>query len=138
MRRGEGGAIVVMYAVAMTGLVTVAALALDLSQLRSDRRINKTVADSAVRAGLGVLQAGPWSGVCRAREYLRTNKGFGSFDAGSEKWFQLGSPISQLTSSPCLNTSNAPFVNLCLPGELGVPRTDTWGRLTASAEGGRY
>ncbi len=52
MRRDERGVVVVMYAVAMTGLVTMAALALDLSQLRSDRRVNKTVADSAVRAGL--------------------------------------------------------------------------------------
>ena len=126
MRRDERGVVVVMYAFALTAIVTVAALALDLSQLRSDRRTNKSVADTAVRAGLGVLQAGPWSGVCRAREYIRSNApGFSSFDPGSEKWFQLGAPINQLTSSPCLNTSNAPFVNLCVPGEVGLPRMDT-------------
>jgi hypothetical protein len=138
VKRDERGVVVILYALALTGIVTVAAMVLDLSQLRSDRRINKSVADSAVRAGLGVLQAGPWSGVCRAREYLRTNKGLSSFDPGSEKWFQLSAPLNRLTSSPCLNTTNAPFVNLCLPGELGIPRTDTWGRLTATAGGGRY
>lgn len=138
MRRDERGVVVILYAIALTGIVTVAAMVLDLSQLRSDRRINKGVADSAVRAALGVLQAGPWSGVCRAREYLRTNKGLSSFDPGSERWFQLSAPLNQLTSSPCLNTTNAPFVNLCLPGALGIPRTDTWGRLTATAGGGRY
>ena len=126
----------VLFTVAMSVMLTVAALVLDLSQLRVDRRVNKSVADSAVRAGLSLLHLGPWSGVCRAREYLKTNARFP--DLEGEKWFQLGNPISTLTSSPCLNTSGAPFKNLCLPGELGVPRMDTWGRLTATAGGGRY
>ena len=137
MRRDERGVVIIAYALAMTALITVTALALDLAQLRSDRRVNKTVADTAVRAGLGVLQVGPWSGVCRARDYLRANGGFSSFDPGSEKWFQLSAPLNELTTSPCLNRTNAPFTTLCLPGELGVPRTDTWGRLTATAAGGR-
>ncbi len=139
MKRDERGVVVILFALAMAGIMTMAALVLDLAQLRADRRVNKSVADMAVRAGLGVLQAGPWSGVCRAKDYVRANSPeFSSFDPGSEKWFQLGSPVSNLTSSPCLNTAGAPFVNLCLPGELGIPRTDTWGRLRATAGGGRF
>ena len=134
MRRDERGVIVLIYALGMTAMVTIAAMVIDLAQLRTDRRINKTVADTAVRAGLGVLQAGPWSGVCRAREYLKTNApGMTNFDPGSEKWFQVSAPLDSLTSSPCVNVTNAPFINLCLPGQLGIPRTDTWGRLTATA-----
>ena len=128
----------VLYALAITALVTVVALVIDLSQLRTDRRVDKTVADTAVRAGLGVLQAGPWSGICRAREYLKTNSALAGFDTGSEKWFELASPLTNISSSPCLNTASAPFTTLCLPGTLGVPRTDTWGKLTATALGGRY
>ena len=138
-RQDERGVVIIIYALGMTAMVTIAALVIDLAQLRTDRRINKTVADTAVRAGLGVLQAGPWSGVCRAREYLKSNApGMGDFDPGSERWFQVGAPLDALTSSPCVNTTSAPFVSLCLPGELGIPRTDTWGRLTATAGNGRY
>ncbi len=136
--RDERGATLVLFTLAISVMLTMSALVFDLSQMRADRRVNKTTADMAVRAGLGVLHIGPWSGVCRAREYLKTNGRFSSFDPGSEKWFQLGSPLSALTSSPCLNTTGFPFLQLCLPGEVGVPRTDTWGRLTATAGGGRY
>ena len=139
MKREERGAIVFVYALAMTAIATMAALVVDLAQLRTDRRVNKTIADTAVRAGLGVLQLGPWSGVCRAREYLRANApGMTLFDAGSEKWFQLGAPVNELTSSPCVNTTTSPFINVCVPGQLGAPRMDTWGRLSATAGNGRY
>ena len=130
--------VLVLFSVALTVVLIVTALVFDLSQRRVDRRVNKSVADMAVRAGLGLLHLGPWSGLCRAREYLKTNSRISSFDAGSEKWFQLGLPLSTLTSSPCLNTAGFPFLQLCLPGELGIPRTDTWGKLTATAGGGRY
>jgi len=131
--------VLILAAVAMTAMVTMVALVVDLAQLRTDRRLNKSVADMSVRAGLGVLNLGPWSGVCRASDYLRANSpAFSSFDAGSEKWFRLSAPLSELTSSPCLNTASAPFIDLCLPGELGVPNTSTWGRLTATAGGGRF
>lgn len=135
----ERGAVLVMVALAMTALFAMAALVVDLAQLRSDRRTNKVVADMSVRAGLGVLQLGPWSGVCRARDYVLANaEGFSAFDAGSERWFQLGEPLNRLSSSPCLNTSSSPFIDACLPGELGVPNSSSWGRLTATAGGGRY
>ncbi|MEA2933050.1 MAG: hypothetical protein QOI56_1835, partial [Actinomycetota bacterium] len=131
--------VLLLVTVAMTVIFAFVALVVDLGQLRSDRRVNKTVTDMSVRAGLGLLNLGPWSGVCRASTYLKSNSpAFSQFDSGSEKWFQLGQPLSQLASSPCLNTSSAPFVNLCLPGTLGVPNMSTWGRLSATAGGGRF
>ena len=133
-RRDEGGAVLILMTVSMVAVIVTAALVLDLAHLRTVRRVNKSVADMSVRAGLGVLNLGPWSGVCRAADYLRSSKGFGSFDPGSEKWFQLSDPLSQLTSSPCIN----PNLQACLPGGLGVPNTSTWGRLTATAGGGRF
>ncbi len=137
-QRDQEGAALVLVTAAISVILMTAGLVIDLSQLRLDRRVNKSVADMAVRAGLGVLHLGPWSGVCRARAYVRTNSRLSGFDTGSEKWFQLGSPVSALTSSPCLNTTSWPFPTLCLPGQVGVPRTDTWGKLTATAYGGRY
>ena len=134
-RRGdERGAVLILMCVAMTSILIMSALVLDIAQMRTIRRINKSVADMSVRAGLGVLNVGPWSGVCRAADFLRSSKGIAGFDAGSEKWFQLSEPLSELTSSPCLN----PNLNLCLPSALGVPNTSTWGRLTATAGGGRF
>ncbi|MBW3575229.1 MAG: Tad domain-containing protein [Actinobacteria bacterium] len=135
----ERGAVLVLVALAMTALLGMAAVVVDLGQLRADRRANKAVADMSVRAGLGVLQLGPWSGVCRARDYVLANAdGFSSFDAGSEQWFQLSQPLNRLSSSPCLNTTSSPFVDACLPGQLGVPNTSTWGRFIATADGGRF
>jgi hypothetical protein len=136
---GERGAVLILVAFAMVAVTTIAALALDIAQLRTDRRVNKSLADTSVRAGLGVLNLGPWSGICRARDYLKANSpAFSSFDPGSETWFQLSAPLNTLTSSPCLNTTNAPFTTLCLPGVLNSPRFDTWGKLTGTAGGGRY
>jgi hypothetical protein len=132
----ERGVVLVLMALAMTALLGIVALVVDLSQVRTDRRVNKSVADMSVRAGLGVLNLGPWSGVCRAKDYIRANApGFSSFDPGSEKWLQLSSPLNQLSTSPCLNPTAA---QLCLPGTLGVPNTSTWGKLSATAGNGRF
>ncbi|MDQ3896939.1 MAG: pilus assembly protein TadG-related protein [Actinomycetota bacterium] len=139
MRREQRGVVTILYAFALTAVVTVAAMVLDLAQLRSDRRINKSIADTAVRAGLGVLQAGPWSGVCRAREYLRANApGLSSFDPGSEKWSKPASTAIQLATSPCANPTISPFTDLCVAQAAGVAKKDTWAKLTATAGGGRY
>ncbi|MBW3574914.1 MAG: Tad domain-containing protein [Actinobacteria bacterium] len=135
----ERGTVLILMALAMTALLGMVALVVDLSQLRTDRRVNKTVADMSVRAGLGVVNLGPWSGVCRASDYLRANApAFSSFDPGSEKWFRLSSPLSQLPTSPCLNTATSPFIDGCTTGPLGSPNTGSWARLTATAGGGRF
>jgi hypothetical protein len=129
----ERGSVLLLVAAAMTAVLAMAALVVDLAQVRTDRRTNKTVADMSVRAGLGVLHVGPWSGVCRARDYLLANARFSAFDAGSEGWFQPTDPPTKVTTSPCLNTGSSPFVDLCGPGQPG-----TWGLLRATAGGGRF
>lgn len=71
--------------------------------------------------------------MCRARTYLRSNAGFSSFDSGSEKWFKLTSPPTTLSTSPCLSVTSTPYTTQCRPND-----PSTWGRLTATAGGGRY
>ena len=137
-RADQRGSLLVVVAVAMTGLLGMVALVLDLSQLRSDRQVNKSVTDVSVRAGLGVLDLGPWAGVCRAREYLRTNKALAGFDSGSEKWSKPTSPLTSLSTSPCASPGTAPYTGLCLASAPGVPDRSTWARLTATAGGGRF
>ncbi|MDQ3978686.1 MAG: Tad domain-containing protein, partial [Actinomycetota bacterium] len=132
-RSEEQGSVLILTCVLMSSVLIMSSLVLDVAQMRTTRRINKSVADMAVRAGLGVLNLGPWSGVCRAADFLRSSKEIPDFDPGSETWFQLSEPLRQLTSSPCFN----PTLNVCLPHALGVPNTSTWGRLTATAFGGR-
>jgi hypothetical protein len=139
LRRTERGLFLPLTALALSVIVAFVALVVDLGQLRTNRRLDKSIADMSVRAGLGILNLGPWSGVCRAAGYLKENApAFSGFDAGTEKWWQLGSPLNQLTSSPCVSTSSAPFINLCFASALGLPNTSTWGRLTATAANGRF
>jgi len=123
----------VLISLALSVLLSFTAIVIDLSQLRTDRQVNKSVADTAVRAGLSRLQAGAWSGMCRARAYLRSNARFSGFDPGSEKWLQLTSPATSLTASPCTSVTSAPYTTQCRPND-----PSTWGRLTATAGGGRY
>ncbi|MEJ7764206.1 MAG: hypothetical protein WKF86_01805 [Acidimicrobiales bacterium] len=128
---GERGVVLVLFTLALSTVMTMTALVFDLSQRRVDRRVNKTVADVAVRAALGVLHLSPWSGVCRAREFLKTNSRLSGLD--DEKWFNVSDPGAPLASSPCTSTATAPFTTLCVPGQ-----PSTWGRLTATAGSGRY
>jgi hypothetical protein len=138
-RRSESGIFLPLTALALSVIVAFVALVVDLGQLRANRRLDKSVADLSVRAGLGILNLGPWSGVCRAAAYLKENApAFSDFDAGTEKWWKPTAPVSQLTSSPCLSTNSSPFVDLCFATSTGLPNTSSWGRLTATAAGGRF
>ena len=57
----------------------------------------------------GRPEPGPWSGVCRARAYLKANSpGFSSFDAGSEKWLQLGDPSERAHVQPVPQPDHPP------------------------------
>ena len=133
-RPGERGAVIPLYALALVAIFTVVALVIDLSSLRVDRRINKSTADVAARAGIGRLQFGPWSGVCKARDYLLANgRGFNSFDPGSERWTTAATPPASRSLSPCPATTSAPDPVTCAPDN-----PDTWAKLTATARSGRY
>lgn len=137
LRGDQSGVIVIVVALLLTVLLGMGALVLDLSQIRAERQLDKSLVDSAVRAGLGVLQAGPWTGICRATNYLLNNSpDFKTWDPGSTQFFQLGSPLNQLTSSPCLAPLTIPYKTLCLPG--GLLGNTTWGKFTATAGNGHY
>lgn len=57
-RDDEQGTVLVLTSLALTVMLSFSAIVIDLSQLRLDRQVNKSVADTAVRAGLSRLPAG--------------------------------------------------------------------------------
>ena len=78
-RRVEDGAVTVMVAVSMVAVLVAAAMVLDFGIARLDRQQNKSVADSAVAAGMrgldmGDAKAHSFSGVCQALSFLKANK----------------------------------------------------------------
>ncbi len=114
------------------GSLMMVGLVVDLGQVRVDRRTNKSVADIAARAGVGRLAFGPWSGVCKARQFLLGNaKGFSSFDSGSETWSSAAALV--YPTNPCSAVASAPDVNPCKPN---LP--STWAKLQATAVNGRF
>ena len=132
-RRGdERGTVLVVTAAASVVMILMVALVVDLGQIRVDKRMNKGVTDMAARAGIARLQFGPWSGVCKARNFLLTNAdGFSSFDPGSETWSNGAAQV--IVTNPCPAVANAPDVTQCA---AGTP--STWAKLQATAGGGRF
>jgi hypothetical protein len=130
--RGEQGTVVVMTALMVVGSLMMVGLVLDLGELRTDRRTNKSVTDMAARAGVGRLSFGPWNGVCKARDYLISNAGgFSAFDAGSETWSTAAANL--ITTNPCPSLAFSEDPNPCVPNNPG-----TWAKLQATAGGGRF
>ena len=89
-RRDEQGAVAIMVALCMVGLVVAAALVTDLGLIRIDRQQMKLAADDAVMAGLKAADRGSTSvfsqqGVCGALDFLRSNSApeFGGLPAGN-------------------------------------------------------
>ena len=78
-RRDERGAVTVMVAMSMVAVLVATAMVLDFGIARLDRQQNKSVADSAVTAGMRGLDMGDarkhsFSGVCQALDFLKANK----------------------------------------------------------------
>ena len=139
LKADQAGAVIVIYAIMMTILLGVLALVIDLAQVRAERRLDKAMADSAVRAGLGILQAGPWLGICRSENYLLDNsQRFNSWDTNSQNFYTMLPPsvttiVSHVTN-PCLSPPSPP--QLCLP--FGALNNTSWGQMVATAAGGRF
>jgi hypothetical protein len=132
--RDERGAVLVVVALALVGICAMVALVLDLGQLRAVRRVSKSSTDVAARAGVGRLQYGPWSGVCKARDYLLANAAqFTTFDAGTETWSNLAAVPVAMATSPCLAVGNTPDATPCAPNTPA-----TWAKLSATAGHGRF
>jgi hypothetical protein len=122
----------VMTALVAVGSVLMVALVVDLGQLRLDRRSNKAVTDLAARAGIARLAFGPWSGVCKAREYLLANaKIFTAFDGGSETFSNAAAQV--YAASPCPQVVSAPDATPCAPNQ-----PSTWAKFQATALQGRF
>lgn len=78
-RSDETGAVTIMVAVSMVAVLVAAALVLDFGIARLDRQQNKSVADSAVTAGMRGLDMGDarthsFNGVCQALNFLKASK----------------------------------------------------------------
>ena len=131
-RRGEEGAVIVVTAVFATAALLMVGLVVDGGQLKVDRRTNKGVTDVAARAGISRLAFGPWSGVCKAREFLLGNaKTFKTFDPGSETWSTAAAQV--LAVNPCPSVATAPDTVPCAPNNPA-----TWAKLQATAGQGRF
>ena len=83
-----------MVAMSMVAVLVAAALVLDFGIVRLDRTQNKSVADSAVTAGMRGLDRGDarthsFSGVCRALDFIKANKPALS----SLSWAPCGDPV---------------------------------------------
>src|SRR5690349_7064405 len=77
-RRDEHGAVAIIVALSLTGILVIVAMVLDFGLIRVDRQVDKSAADSATLAGLHALNGGdanprPFVGVCTAINYLRQN-----------------------------------------------------------------
>ena len=130
--RGEHGSMTVFVALISVSALMMVGLVLDGGQLRLDRRVSKGVTDMAARAGVARLAFGPWSGVCKAREFLLGNaKGFSSFDAGSETWSTVAGGL--IASNPCPGVAFAADAVPCAPNAPA-----TWAKLQATARSGRF
>jgi hypothetical protein len=133
-RRAEGGIVLPLTALVIVAVTLLVALVVDIGQLRTDRRTNKSVADVAARAGIARLPYGPWSGVCTARRYLLDNaKGFTSFDPGSETWSNAAVPPTVFATTRCPANPLTPDATPCRPND-----PTSWARLQATAGGGRF
>ena len=130
--KGERGATMMITVFIAVGSLMMVALVVDLGQLRVDRRTNKSVADVAARAGISRLPFGPWSGVCKARQFLLGNtRAFSTFDAGSETWSNAAAQVK--ASDPCPAVVSNPDAVPCAPNN-----PSTWAKLQATAAQGRF
>jgi hypothetical protein len=76
--RCEQGAVAIVVALSMTGLLVVAGMVFDFGLARTDRLTNKGYTDSAAAAGVRSLDGGdgtakPFRGGCTALSYLRVS-----------------------------------------------------------------
>jgi hypothetical protein len=122
-RRREDGAVAIIVALSMAGLVIVGGMVLDFGLVRLDRQTNKLAADSAAISGLEGMRhvdalgnqtgkAAPYAGVCSALEYLQANQpelasvsgtltdGLGNHVAGAACPLPAASALKQVTCDP--------------------------------------
>lgn len=124
-RHREDGAVAIIMALSLTGLLVIVGMVLDFGLVRVDRQVDKSGADAAVMAGLQGMAAGggassnPYAGICNAMNYLKQNDtrfaSMASSGSGAS-WSTLGSPPTSVS----VNCSSPPSTT-CSPGD-----TSTW------------
>ncbi|HET7690265.1 MAG TPA: hypothetical protein VFK41_07800 [Nocardioidaceae bacterium] len=117
-RRNQRGAVALITAFVILGMLVVAAMVLDFGLVRVDRQVNKSAADAAATAGLYGLAGGdglahPYMGVCQALRYLSTNDDrFSSVTDTSGSWTN---GAGAATGNGC--TNSALRAGVCTPGD---------------------
>ncbi len=77
--RDERGATIILFSLLLVSLLGMSGLVLDVALVRYDRQRNKSVADSAVAAGMRALEVpgtgipAPFRGACAALDFVRAN-----------------------------------------------------------------
>lgn len=93
--RDERGAVAIMFALCLTGLLVIGGMVLDFGLVRVDRQVDKSAADAATFAGLhslylnaaGAGNPHPYAGVCGAIRYLQVNSSrFSGISSTSGTW----------------------------------------------------
>ncbi len=139
-RRDESGAFIALWALLVVGLITMAAIAIDLGALQQDRRLDRSVTDSAATAGADKLSAnapGPFNACEMAWNIAARNLGYTPPGAGS-------TPCSGATSALTpATTCNAGDPARTVSGSIGpysvtvtTPVPDDSSLMSASAIGG--
>jgi len=127
-RRGnERGAVAILVALSMTGLMVVAGMVLDFGLVQIDRQADKSAADAATIAGLHALKGGddkprPFVGVCAALRYLRVNSDrFSGVTSAAGTWTD-GNGASAVNGCTDPTASS----RICVPGSLASWAKYTW------------
>ena len=134
-RRSEDGAVAILVAMSMIGLLVVAGMVMDFGLIRADKTANKAATDSAAAAGVRVLDGGdgntrPFQGACTALAYLKANdvELDGTKLTGSWKYGNL----APVTGDPCVPGSAVYDDTTCVPSN-----TATWAWFSGTADAGR-
>jgi hypothetical protein len=129
----EQGAVLVMCVLALTGLLIVAGLVVDIALVRTDRQQNKSAADVAVAAGMRSLEISgypaPFRGVCEAVKYLKLNHP--ELSAMTGYYTDGAAPPNGIPGDPCLPNAPEQF-RLCAANAQA-----TWAWYHGTADGGR-
>src|SRR5207302_1819793 len=100
----------ILYAVLMSVLLGVTALALDLSALRDDRRTNRVAADAAAIAGsgaMGLTGGSPATGCLAAMRYAEVSLGITTPGADNCVSVFAGSASSMCTAGTARTATEA-------------------------------
>ena len=128
--RDERGAIAIVMAASLAGVLVAVALVLDFGIIRVDRQVDKSAADAATLAGLqglmpdGASDAHPYAGVCTALRYLKVNNArFASISESTASYWSNGAG-TPAGASGC--SSSALQLATCKPGDQSTWAVFAW------------